>query len=43
MDLMRADVVTIQEVAADTVDADGAWLALILAGTATLDPTTGRR
>jgi hypothetical protein len=43
MDLMRADVVTIQEVVADTVEADGVWLALILTGAATLDPTMGLR
>jgi hypothetical protein len=43
MDLMRADGVTIQEVTADTVHADGEWLALILVGVATLDPATGRR
>jgi hypothetical protein len=34
---------TIQEVVADTVDADGVWLALILTGTATLDPAAGLR
>ncbi len=43
MDLMRADVVTIQEVVAETVVGDGVWLALILAGTASLDPTAGLR